>query len=70
MPEERKAKTLDDVLRCIPADERRRSRVTAENIRVSKKEFNVISVYPRADEDSPPNSVSTVIMNLIKKVSL
>ena len=70
MPKEKKTKTLDDVLKCIPADERRRSRVTAENIRVSKKDFNVISVYPIADENGPPNSVSAVIMNLIKKVSL
>ena len=65
-----KKKTLDDILKRISADERRRSRVTAENVKVSKKEFNVISVYPQPEENGTSGGVSTAIMSLIKKVSI
>ena len=65
-----KKKTLDDILKHISVDERRRSRVTAENVRVSKKEFNVISVYPQPKENDTSGGVSAVIMSLIKKVSI
>ncbi len=65
-----KKKTLDDILKRISADERRRSRITAENVKVSKKEFNVISVYPLPEENGTSGGVSTVIMSLIKKVSI
>lgn len=36
-----KKKTLDDILKRISADERRRSRVTAENVKVSKKSKSI-----------------------------
>ncbi len=65
-----KKKTLDDILKRISADERRRSRVTAENVKVSKKVFNVISVYPQPEENNTSGGVSAVIMSLIKKVSI
>ena len=65
-----KKKTLDDILKRISADERRRSRITAENVKVSKKEFNVISVYPQPEENGTSGGVSTAIMSLIKKVSI